>query len=154
MKTRMITLLMFLIVAFCFMSQSFAQADNDKTTMQDVKQETQELISALKGYSIDQRDEAIQKTEQALKNLDKRIDAFEARIDKNWDQMSKAVRDKTRANLKALRKQRTDLAERYGSWKHSSADAWEHMKQGFSDAYQAVEDAWEKAESEFETSKK
>jgi hypothetical protein len=31
----------------------------------------------------------------------------------------------------------------------SSADAWEHMKQGFSDAYKALYDAWENSVKEF-----
>jgi hypothetical protein len=31
----------------------------------------------------------------------------------------------------------------------SSTDAWEHMKKGFSDAYQSLYDAWEKSVKEF-----
>jgi hypothetical protein len=37
--------------------------------------------------------------------------------------------------------------------KSSSADACEHMKKGFSDAYQKLYDAWEKTEKEFESKK-
>jgi hypothetical protein len=33
--------------------------------------------------------------------------------------------------------------------KTSSADAWDHIKNGFSDAYKALADAWEKSEKEF-----
>jgi hypothetical protein len=33
--------------------------------------------------------------------------------------------------------------------KASSVDAWDHMKDGFSDAYKALADAWEKSEKEF-----
>ena len=91
----------------------------------------QDVLQALKGYTADQRDEAIQKTKTALDNLDSRIDELETNIDNNWDRMDKAAREKARANLKALHKQRTELAEWYGSLKSSSADAWEHTKKGF-----------------------
>ena len=93
----------------------------------------QDVLQALQGYAADQRDEAVRKTKTALDNLDSRIDALETSIDSNWDRMDKAAREKARANLKALRKQRTELAEWYGSLKSSSADAWEHAKKGFSE---------------------
>jgi len=85
----------------------------------------------------------------ALDNFDKRIDALETRIDSDWDKMDRAAREKIRASLSALRKQRAQAAEWYGNLKSSSADAWGHMKKGFSDAYRALSDAWEKSEKEF-----
>jgi nitrate/TMAO reductase-like tetraheme cytochrome c subunit len=124
-------------------------AKTDKTTAKEVKQEMQDVLQALQGYAADQRDEAVRKTKTVLDNLDSRIDALETNIDNNWDRMDKAAREKARANLKALRKQRMELAEWYGSLKSSSADAWEHAKKGFSDAYKALSDAWEKAVNEF-----
>jgi chromosome segregation ATPase len=128
---------------------SHAQTTGDETTIQEVKQETQDLIGALKGYGADQRDEAVKKTKQALEELDGRIDTLETRIDNHWDQMDKAAREKARASLRALHKQRIQLAEWYGAWKESSASAWEHMKSGFADAYEALSEAWERAEMEF-----
>jgi septal ring factor EnvC (AmiA/AmiB activator) len=139
---------MLMIAAFCFLPMSYAQASDDKTTIQDVKQETQELISRIKGYTADQRDEAIKQTEQALKKLDNRIDALETDISNSWDQIDKAARDKAQTGLKELRKQRIALAEWYGSLKSSSGSAWEQMKQGFADAYQNIIDAWAKVRSE------
>ena len=64
--------------------------------------------------------------------------------------MTQAARQKVRANLKALRQQRKELAEWYGSFKNSSADAWEQMKKGFSDAYQTMSDSLEKAKSKYD----
>lgn len=122
-------------------------------SIKEVKQKTQDLIQALGAYAADQRDEAIEKTKTGLDELDKRIDALETRIDNNWDQMNKAASEKARANLKALRKQRTEVAEWYGRLKTSSADAWEHMKKGFSDAYKKLSDTWEKSAKEFGVTK-
>ena len=131
----------------------YAESSEEKTSIKEVKQETQDLIQALGAYSADQRDEAVQRAKTALHNLDERIDALEKRIDDHWDQMNKAAREKARVNLKALRMQRNKVAEWYGSMKTSSAGAWEHMKKGFSDAYKALGDAWEKSVKEFGTNK-
>lgn len=136
-------------VVFCFVSLSYAQSDDRKTTIGDVKKEVQDLISVLSEYSVNQRDEAIKKTEQALENLDSRIDRLDARVKKNWDQFNKEAREEVQDNLEALREQRAELAERYERWKNSSSKSWEHMKQGFSEAYQEVYQAWEKVEREY-----
>ena len=129
----------------------YAETASDKASINEVKQETHELIQALESYSAAQRDEAIQKSKAALDNLDKRIEALETRIDNNWDTMNETARQKARASLKSLRQQRIQVAEWYGSFKSSSDDAWEQMKKGFSNAYSAISDAWEKAEKEFES---
>ena len=142
-----------LITLFGIAPLSHAETSSEKTSIEEVKQETQDLIQTIKAYTADQRDEAIQKTKSALENLDKRIDSLETRIDNNWDNTNKTAREKVRLNLKALRKQRIKVAEWYGSLKNSSADAWEHMKKGFSDAYQALYDAWEKSEQAFRSEK-
>ena len=120
-----------LITLFGIAPLSHAETSSEKTSIEEVKQETQDLIQTIKAYTADQRDEAIQKTKSALENLDKRIDSLETRIDNNWDNMNKAAREKARANLKALRKQRIKVAEWYGSLKSSSADAWEKSEQAF-----------------------
>ena len=130
-----------------------AETSSDKTSTEKVKKEAEDLVRALKDYTADQRDEAIPKIKAALGRLDKRIDALETDVDETWDKMDNAARSKARASLKALRTQRTRLAEKYGSLKSSSVDAWEHMKKGFSDAYNALYDAWEKSEKEFGSDK-
>lgn len=142
------------VMVFCFMPIAQAQSGNDAVTAQDVKKETKELIDTLQQYTVEQRDQAVKEAEQALKKLDGRIDELETRVDNNWDNMTHAARQKARANLKALRKQRNELAEWYGSFKNSSASAWDHMKKGFSDAYQALSDSWEKANSEYDSGNK
>jgi len=145
------TTVVLLITMLGFTPLSYAETSADKTSIKEIKQETQELIQALKAYSADQRDEAIQKSKAALNSLDKRIDALETRVDNNWDKMNKTAREKARASLKSLHQQRIQVAEWYGSLKNSSDDAWKHMKKGFSNTYGVINDAWEKAEKEFES---
>ena len=148
--TWMLFAMLITIVTGCTDSPEDKKAKSeDKTSIKDVKQETQDLIQALGAYTADQREEAIERTQTALDELDKRIDALEKRIDNNWDQMSEDAREKARASLKALQEQRTEVAEWTSKMKASSADAWEHTKKGFSDAYKNLSDAWQKVENEF-----
>lgn len=131
----------------------YAQTSTDKTSIEEVKQETQNLLEALDAYTAEQKDEVIRKTKTALDKLDKRIDALEARVDESWDKMDKDARKNARDSLKALRKQRNQVGEWYGSLKSSTENAWQHMKKGFSDAYKALNDAWEKSENEISSNK-
>lgn len=128
---------------------SYAQTENADTSIEEVKKETRDLLRAIDSYTADKRDEAAQKAKDGLDKLDKRIDALEARIDKNWDKMNESARREARENLKALGKQRDKVAEWYGNMKTSSSDSWDRTKKGFSDAYNALADAWEKSRKDF-----
>lgn len=154
MRKKRLILSMIVVMVLCFMPTVQAQSGNDTVTAQDVKKETKQLINTLQQYTVDQRDQAVKEADQAIKKVDARIDALESRVDNEWDQMTQTAREKARANLKTLRRQRNELAEWYGSFKNSSQGAWGQMKKGFSDAYQAMSDSWEKAKSEFDTDNK
>lgn len=133
-----------------FTAQSLA---GQKTTAKAVKNEVADAAETLKDYSVDQRDQAIEKAKSIMSDLDKRIDKLENRIDQNWDNMTASARQKTRTTLRQLRKQRNEVAEWYGGFKHSSGDAWEELKKGFSEAYNTLADAWNQAEKAFDSSK-
>ena len=150
MLKNTLMLSMIAMMTLCFMPIAQAKSGSDTVTAEDVKKETQELINTLQQYTVDKRDQATKEAELALKKLDGRINELESRVDSNWEKMTQAARQKNRANMKALRQQRNELAEWYGSFQNSSADAWEQMKKGFSDAYQAMSDSWEKAKSEYD----
>lgn len=155
--SRTIPFIMIMSVAFFTLIglglDSVAETPDDKTTMKEVKKETRDLMQALKGYTANEREEAIERTKDTLAGLDQRIEKLETRIDKKWNQMSKAARKETRENLKALRAQRLRVAEWYGRLKSSSVDAWEHVKKGFSESYDTMHDAWRKAMEAFDSSK-
>lgn len=144
--------IMMLVVGLCFISQVYAQTAGEKSTAAEINQQTQALLKSLKAYTVEQRDEAVQKTKEALDNLDNRINQLETDTANNWEKMSQAAREQSRHSLKSLRDQRIQVAEWYGSLKNSSVGAWDHMKTGFSSAYSALHDAWEEAEKEFSSS--
>ncbi|WP_036300079.1 sll1863 family stress response protein [Methylomarinum vadi] len=144
----------FLASLMNFIQVGHAKSSNDETTIKDVNQQTKELLSTLKQYGNDKREEAIKKTTAAMIQLDHRMDRLETRIDNKWDEMDETARKKARSTMRALRQQRIELAESFGSLKNSSASAWDHMKEGFSKAYQKLNDAWSKAKTEFDSGEK
>jgi hypothetical protein len=128
-------------------SPGFSAVAAEATSAENIKQETAELLEALKVYSTEQRDAAVEQSRVALENLDQRIDALEIQMLDQWHEMDQATRTRTRDSLQALREQRTHVAEWYGGLKSSSADAWEQIKQGFSAAYQTLSEDWQKSEA-------
>lgn len=144
--------LIFTLIAtmtFFFILSAQAQSDGSTITAQEVEKQTKELISTLQQYSIEQRDQAVKEIDQSLSKLDEQIDELQRRVDNNWDNMTQTAQQKARARLKELRQQRIELAESFGSLKNSSINAWEEMKEGFSDAYQAMSNSWEQAIEEY-----
>jgi hypothetical protein len=124
-----------------------AQADVAPSA-EEVRQKLGSAVDAIKSYSADKRDEAAQKAEAALDALDLRMDLLEKEIDRNWEKMDLAARERARRALSALQDERVKVAEWYGSLKSSTASAWEETRQGFVKAYQSLQRDWENAERE------
>ena len=131
-----------------------AKQENSKNTTAGPRQEMTDAAEAIKNYSVEKRDEAARKAKASLDALDVRINALEQQIDKDWDKMSKAARVQARGTMRALREQRLKVAEWYGGLQHSTANAWEDTKKGFSAAYKSLKSSWEKAEKEYKKDEK
>ena len=117
-------------------------------TATDFKKKTLEAVETLKNYSIEKKDKSVSEVKVALEKMDARIDRMQSRIEKKWDEMDQASRENARKTIQALRKKRNELSEWYGGLKHSSADAWDHVKEGFVEGYEALANAFDKAENE------
>jgi len=104
----------------------------------------------LKDYSVQQRDKVVADAKEELSKLDQRIAAMQRNIDEHWEDMSATARKQTRKSLDLLRQKREEAAEWYGGLKHSSGEAWEEVKKGFSDSYDRLEQAVKKAAKEFD----
>lgn len=152
-KTISYSVLFLVFTLFAVTPLCTAATTNDKTSLEEVKQESKDLIQALKGYSVAQREEAAAKIKVTLGHLDQRINDLEITIGNKWDKMDTSAREKARASLAELRRERTEVAEFYGSLKSSSADAWEDLKKVFSDAYISLNETWERSEIEIGRSK-
>jgi ElaB/YqjD/DUF883 family membrane-anchored ribosome-binding protein len=144
MKSHMCKLMLVGILgvsSFCY-----AETDSAKTSIEDVKKDTQNLLKSINSYTVDKKDEAVQKAKEGLSKLDKLIASQQAKLDKNWDSMNDTARQKAADNLTALREQRDQVSNWYSSMKTSSVDTWDRMKKGYSDAYHALEKSWGESE--------
>lgn len=139
-----------LFIAVFLPSTAVAQDTRSETSFAEVKQESRDLVRAMKNYSSDQRDDAVDAATQALFKLDNRIRDLEYRIDNRWNDMTDSARDRARESLRALQQQRVEIAEWYGGLKSDSGDAWDDLKQGFAKAYGEINRGWENALREFE----
>lgn len=119
-----------------------AEAPGGKTTAKDVSK-------TIKGYTLTQRDEAVKSAKAAMDELDANIRRLERKTASEWDKMDEAARRKARATLDALHRERNELSEWYGGLKHSSAEAWDEVKNGFSKSYDTLRGAFGKARKAF-----
>jgi replicative DNA helicase len=116
---------------------------------EDVRREVREALNKIAQFGVEKRNEAVATAREALAKTDMTIEQVEERADRNWDKMDAAARKRARENLKALHKERTELAEWYGGLKHSSAQAWEEIKKGFAKSYSKLEKSLEKVADKF-----
>ncbi len=114
-----------------------------------VKREAAETLDAIKTYSAEQRDEAVQELEDFLARLDTRIEALSARIDSKASDMKADARANAEKSLKELRQARSKLGEKYESLKDSSGDAWDSVKNAFAESYENVSQSLQRAVEEF-----
>lgn len=99
-------------------------------------------IEGMAEYTAEQRDEAVEAGREAASAIDARIDQMQAWVSKNWDKLSEEAREDRQQIIADLRRQRSDLSEWTGAMKHSTAESWEEVKQGFVNAYEAIGDSY------------
>jgi len=129
---------------------SFAEeAPAKKPTAKDVSEKAKDTGRAIKDYTVAQRDEAVKQAKASLDEADARIRSLERKLDSDWDKMDQAAREKARATLSRMRRERNELAEWFGGLKHSSSEAWEEVKSGFARSYDTLKKSFAKARKEF-----
>jgi TolA-binding protein len=137
-------------IVLLILSAMVAMAQSETPTFAELKQQWSEAVDTLKGYSAAQRDTALEEGKETLNAMDTYIEQLEARTREEWDQLSETTQEKRKNALRTLREERNDLAEWYGGMKHSSAGAWDEMKQGFIDAYGTLNESFGEALDAFE----
>ena len=129
---------------------ALAQSASEQSEPQSVNKEVSDVVESLQQYSIEQKEAAVEKAKAALDELDAAIGDLETSIRERSSRMSESARTKANAALDDLRKQREQLAEWYDAMEQSSRGAWNDVKQGFSESYSALRDAWNRARAEFD----
>lgn len=125
-------------------------ATSQGTDLESLKESWASTLESLKGYSAEQRDQALQTARAQLDAMDAQIEKLEDQAAGQWQDLSASARERREAALRSLRAQRQELAEWYGGMKHSSRGAWEDVKQGFIKAFDALGESFGNAVEQFE----
>jgi thiamine biosynthesis lipoprotein ApbE len=145
------TLLLTMLVMLSPLSAkpAFAVKDNAvKTEAQEGKEKTKDTMVSVKSYSVEKKDEAMKKAQEALDDLDARIDMLQKDMEKQRQKWSKKITQKKEEELGELKKMRAELAKHYEEFKAASGEAWEKTKDAFVNGYQKVEKALSKLRKE------
>jgi hypothetical protein len=142
MRIRTIALCALLLVSPLSLADDAPAA---RTTAKDVSRKADDAAHALAKYTIQQRDEALKSAKAALDDADARMRSLDRKIEREWDQMDQAARNRARAAQSALRKERDEAARWYARLKDSSAESWDEVKSGFIRSYESLKDSLAKA---------
>ena len=126
------------------------EAADKTTTAEEVDKKVKEALEALKSYSAEKKDEAAERMQGLMKDMDGRIARLQADLDEKRQALSESARKKTEETLEALRRQREELSPHYEKLKEGSAKAWEDIKKGFSQAMESFRKSLQSAEEEAE----
>ncbi|MEZ5582544.1 MAG: hypothetical protein R3F37_07105 [Candidatus Competibacteraceae bacterium] len=146
----MTTVVFLLGLGIAVSANASSGADQSSTSAETVKQETVEALAALKDYTIGRRDEMIEEAKQLLASLDQRIDQLSEKIEAQSASVDDSIKTQWRETLAVLRKQRVQVAEWLGGLQYSSQEAWEEVKEGFSQAYQELSDSLQAEETKID----
>lgn len=133
-----------------FAQETPKPVDSEKQQREQVKKEVDEAVDAIRSYSIERRNEAVERAHKSLTEADRRMDRLDAQVNERWERMSTSARQRSQEAMSDLRRRRNDVAEWTGGMRHSSDDVWEDVKSGFIKSYHELADALQKARAQLE----
>lgn len=126
------------------------EREQDTAREQQMRREVDEAVDAIRGYTIERREEAMTNARAGLRELDREMRDLQARGGEQGKRMSEAARANMARTMDELRERRTQLAEWTGSLRHGGADAWDEVRQGFVRSYHEFESAMQRARAELD----
>lgn len=125
-----------------------AQETNAVSSAEAVRDEISEAMDAIAAYSEQQGEQAVTEARAALDRLDTEIEAREQALREGWAEMSEEARETARAQLKEFRDARNRLGERFGALQAGTTSAWDELKSGFAEAWDALSQIWSSTDGE------
>ena len=114
-------------------------------TSTDVKEKASKTWEAIKGYSHAKQNDAVAHSKKLMKESDAKIKELEGKASKATGEI-KVTYQKLIKDLKA---KQAVAAKKLDEMGKSSSSAWDHAKEGFSNAYKDLAQSTEKAAAEF-----
>ena len=134
------TTLLLLIAALLIAVQLAGPVIGD-TTSEDLARETKEAYGAFKAYMIDKKNDALAHGKELLKKTDSEIEKLQAKA----DEASGDTKVAYEKEIDHLKDKRNAAAQKLDELGDASADSWDDAKEGFTEAYKALYDAYEEA---------
>lgn len=140
-----ITALLLLVTAL-LISVPLAGPALGETTSEDLARETKEAYEAFKAYMIDKKNDAVEHGKDLLKKTDAEVDKLQS----SADQATGDAKVAYQKEIENLKEKRAVAAKKLDELGDASADSWDDAKEGFTEAYQALYDAYKEAVANFE----
>ncbi|MEH6345419.1 MAG: hypothetical protein V7785_10060 [Bermanella sp.] len=125
---------------------SFSQVQAEDKADQTVGQQIDSALTAVKEFTVDNKDKAVEAMASALTRLDERIDVLEEKIQNKWNTMDDKTQKEARQSLDLLREKRASMANWIAEMKASGSETWDNMKNGISEAFHALQNSDEETE--------
>jgi polyhydroxyalkanoate synthesis regulator phasin len=135
------------IMFFMFLVLVGASAEQaeDRVSGEDVKREVRELLTTLKAYTFEQKEDYQNAIEDKLRDIDARIETLQARSAKASTEAQAELREK----IAELRNKREVVRRKLQVLRMASAQSWEDMKAGIAAAANDLAQAYDDAVSHF-----
>ena len=98
-------------------------------------------VDAIKGYSVDKKNEAVAHAKKLVSDLDAKIKELQVQASRSAGDTKTAMQQQ----LKELQVMRDKAAKKADELSKASAESWDSVKGGFADAYTDLQKAYDKA---------
>ena len=100
---------------------------------------------AIKGYTVDKKNEAVKYAKKLVSDLDTKIKDLDAQVSRD----TSAAKADGQRQLKELKATRDKTAKKADDLGRASAESWDSVKNGFADAYKDLHRAYDNAVASF-----
>lgn len=116
-----------------------------QTSGKDVATKTEEAAEAIRGYTIEKKNEAVAHGKKLLRDIDGKLKQMNAQTAKATGEVKVAAQQQ----MTELKAKRQDVAAKLDEMGKASAASWDSVKNGFADAFKDLHGAYDKAVAQF-----
>lgn len=135
--TRRVTLAILAIALGAFLTHAAPAAG--QTSAKDAAQKTGEAADAIKGYTVEKKNEAVAYAKKLVSDLDAKIKDLEAQVSRD----TSAAKADGQRQLKELKATRGKTAKKADELGRASAESWDSVKHGFAESYKDLHKAYD-----------
>jgi len=110
-----------------------------QTSGKDATQKVGEAADAIKGYTVDKKNEAVAYAKKLVSDLDAKIKDLDAQVARD----TSAAKADAQRQLKELKATRDKTAKKADELGRASAESWDSVKRGFADSYKDLHKAYD-----------